>query len=210
VGEPADLPPLMIHLHLAELVELNEVIEHARSSLIKKGAPFAKDPKRPQTVLKIVKERFRPLGKAIDLRLGSGIKSQRFLKAAFAWGLDPDVGGVSAKGITRTRLGRFNRMAADQGTAVTGYVFEGVIGNWIVEYLGGRSSNINYLFGTVIAHELGHQLGLDHTKSVANMMFGFGEGSKTDRTKWLRLADKKALGFTVPQIKTMKILLPKP
>lgn len=208
LAQPAKLPPLIIHLDLAELVELNEIIEHARSSLIKKGKPFAKDSKRPQTVLKIVKDLFGLLGKKIDLRLGSGFKSQRFLKTAFAWGHAPDIGGVSAKGRTRTRLGKFNRMGDDQNKPVTGYVFEGVIGNWIVEYLGGKA-NIDNLFGTIIAHELGHQLGLDHSKSAQDIMFDFGDGSRKDRTKWLQFAQKKALKFSKGQIATMKSMVTK-
>ena len=209
LAQPIGLPPLAIHLDLAEIVELNEIVEHARSGIIARGSGFARDQKRPQKVLAIVTSLFGPLGKRVAIHLGSGSKSQRFLKAAFAWGHDPDIGGVSAKGITRTRLGKFNRMGADQSKPVTGYIFEGVIGNWMIEYLGGKA-DINNLLGTIIAHELGHQLGLGHTKLAQDIMFGFGDGSRTGRTKWLQLAQKKALKFSQPQIATMKSLLSKP
>ena len=118
LGRPKTFPPLEVRLDLTELVELNEVIEHGRSGLMKKGNAFANDPKRLQKVLGIVTSLFSPLGKAIHICLGSGTKSDRFLKAAFSWGMDPDIGGVSAKGISRTKLGNFNRMGEDQGKSV--------------------------------------------------------------------------------------------
>jgi hypothetical protein len=210
LGQPKALPPLEIHLDLTELIELNVVVEHGRSGLIKKGQAFATDSKRPQKVLEIVSGLFSPLGTAIHICLGSGAKSDRFLKAAFSWGMDPDIGGVSAKGVSRTKLGNFNRMGDDQAKPVTAYIFEGVIGNWVVEYLGGKCSNIDNLFAAVIAHELGHQLGLDHNKAIGNIMFNFRDGSKTDRTKWLQSCEKKGVQFDQDQITTMQNLVMKP
>jgi hypothetical protein len=207
IGRPKTFPPLEVHLDLIELVELNEVIEHGRSGLIKKGKAFANDPKRPQMVLAIVASLFSPLGKAIHICLGSGAKSDRFLKAAFSWGMDPDIGGASAKGISRSKLGNFNRMGDDQGKPVTAYIFEGVIGNWIVEYLGGKCSNVANLFAAITAHELGHQLGLDHIQSIQNVMFNFRDGSRADRTKWLQSCEKNELTFEPNQINAMKTLL---
>ena len=210
LSQAKTLPPLKVHLDLAELVELNEVIEHGRSGLIKKGKAFANDPKRPQKVLAIVTILFNPLGKVIHICLGSGAKSDRFLKAAFSWGMDPDIGGVSAKGISRSKLGNFNRMGDDQGQPVTAYIFEGVIGNWVVEYLGGKCSNVANLFAAITAHELGHQLGLDHSKSIQNVMFNFRDGSRAERTKWLQTCEKNELKFDPNQINTMKSLLVRP
>ena len=207
LGRPMTSPPLEVHLDLNELVELNEVIEHGRSGLFKKGKAFANDPKRPQKVLAIVASIFSPLGKAIHICLGSGTKSDRLLKAAFSWGMDPDIGGVSAKGISRTKLGNFNRMGDDQGKPVTAYIFEGVIGNWIVEYLGGKCGNIDNLFAAIIAHELGHQLGLDHSDSIQNVMFNFRDGSRAERIKWLQSCEKNELKFDPNQINIMKSLL---
>jgi len=209
-GETALSQPFEIHLELSELVELNEVLQHSKSELIARGKGFARDPQRPQKVLSLVQGLFSPLGDGVRIRLGSAQPSHRFLKAAFAWGGDPDVGGVSAQGITRSRLGKFNRMGADQGQPVTGYIFEGVIGNWIVEYLGGTATDINSLFAVIIAHELGHQLGLGHTNSPADMLFAFGEGSRQERIKWLEQAQKRALKFSRPQVATMQVLLSKP
>jgi hypothetical protein len=124
--------------------------------------------------------------------------------------MDPDIGGVSAKGISRSKLGNFNRMGDDQGKPVTAYIFEGVIGNWIVEYLGGKCSNIDNLFAAIISHELGHQLGLDHSNSIQNVMFNFRDGSKTERIKWLQSCEKNALKFDPNQINIMKSLLVRP
>jgi hypothetical protein len=210
VAAAMGVEPLEIHLELSELMELNEVLEHAKSGIIKKGSPFAKDTKRPEKILNILKVIFRPLGTAISIRFGSGKPGHRFLKAAFAWGVDPDIGGVSAMGITRSKLGRFNRRGEDAGSPVTGYVFEGPIGNWIIEYLGGKSSSIENLFATVIAHELGHQLGLSHAKSPDDLMFGFGDGNREQRIKWLGLAQKRGLDFRPEQVGAMKGLLAKP
>jgi hypothetical protein len=210
VAHAMSVEPLEIHLELSELIELNEVVEHAGSGIIKRGAPFAKDAKRPDKIVTILKAIFRPLGEAIVIRFGSGKPGHRFLKAAFAWGVDPDIGGVSAMGITRSKIGPFNRRGDDAGSPVTGYVFEGPIGNWIIEYLGGKSSGIDNLFATVIAHELGHQLGLSHAKSPDDLMFGFGDGNREQRIKWLGLAQKRGLGFRPEQVSAMKGLLAKP
>jgi len=203
------LPPLEIHLDLGELVELNEVVQHKSSGLIKKGDGFAKDPARPAKVLAVVTRLFAALGKAVRLSLGSGTGSQRFLKAAYSWGMDPDIGGVSAKGISRTKMGPFNRMGDDRSKPVTAYVFEGVVGNWIVEYLGG-SCNIDNLLATIIAHEFGHQLGLDHSPSTGNIMFNFRDGSKADRSTWLGAGSKASAVFDASQVRVMRQLLLKP
>jgi hypothetical protein len=202
------LPPLVIHLDLGELIELNEVVQHQKSGLIKKGQGFAKDPARPAKVLGGVTRLFKGLGNAVRVSLGDGSGSQRFLKAAFTWGMDPDVGGVSAKGISRTKMGPFNRMGDDQSRPVTAYVFEGVVGNWVVEYLGG-SCNIDNLLATVVAHELGHQLGLDHSQSTGNTMFNFRDASTADRRRWLETGSKATATFDAGQVRVMLQLLQK-
>jgi Matrixin len=173
-----DLPPLVIHLDLGEFLELNTVVEHASSGLIARGDVFNKDPGRDGKILKVVEQFFQPLAGSLTIKLGDGTGSDRFLKATFAWGNNPEIGGMSAQGLTRSKLGKFSRRAADTGKPVTGYVFEGVIGNWIMDYLGSKPVNVDNIFGTVIAHELGHQLGLDHEKASDNVMFVFTEESR--------------------------------
>jgi hypothetical protein len=205
-----DLPPLVIHLDLAEFIELNEVIEHASSGIIARGDAFHKDPGRDAKILKVIEKLFAPLGTAVTIKLGDGTGSDRLLKAAFAWGSDPEIGGMSAQGLSRTKLDKFSRMAADTGKPVTGYVFEGVIGNWILDYLGAKPVDVNSIFATVIAHELGHQLGLDHVKASDDVMFVFSGEPRGKQIDWLRRGERGGLAFSDAQIKAMQTLLATP
>ena len=50
-------------------------------------------------------------------------------------------------------------MKGDANKGVTAYVFEGAIGIVIMDYFGGKA-NVENIFATAIAHELGHNLGL--------------------------------------------------
>lgn len=205
-----DMPPLVVHLDLGEFLELNTVIEHKASGIIRPGDAFHKDPGRDGKILKVVEKFFQPLAAAVSIKLGDGTGSDRLLKAAFAWGNDPEIGGMSAQGLSRSKLDKFSKMAADTGKPVTGYAFEGVIGNWILDYLGSEPVQVNNIFGTVIAHELGHQLGLDHAKAADDIMFVFSGESRGNQINWLRLGERNALKFTDPQIKKMQTLLATP
>jgi len=205
-----DLPPLVIHLDLNELLELNQVLEQASSGLIARGEVISKDPSRDSKILKVVVDLFQPLAAELTIKLGDGTGSDRFLKAAYAWGLDPEIGGMSAQGVTRSKLEKFSRMAADTGKPVTGYIFEGVIANWIMDYLGSKPVSVNNIFGTTIAHELGHQLGLGHEKGAGDIMFVFDGESRGNQINWLRSAERDALSFTDAQIKKMQSLLSTP
>ena len=210
MSPPGRFAPLIVHLDLSELAELNTVLEHARSGMIARGAAFDKNPKRVQKILALVQGLFKPLGASVQIKLGNGTGSQRFLMAAFAWGHDPDVGGVSAQGLSRSKLGKFNKMTADQSKPVTGYIFEGVIGNWMVDYLGGKAANLNHVFATICAHELGHQLGLGHETSQNDIMFEFGGRTRGHKMTWLQKAERLSLQFSKPQIVTMQKLLATP
>lgn len=66
------------------------------------------------------------------------------------------------------------------------------------------------IFASVIVHEMGHQLGLDHEKSVGDLMFGFGDGSRAERAMWLNSCARNALSFTKKQISVMQTLLATP
>ncbi len=201
--------PFLIHLNLAEIVELNEVIEHGRSGIIRKGAVFNKDPKRPERVLSLIRRHLAPL-KQVSMELGLGAKSDRYLVARFAWGVDPDIGGVSAPGISRSKMGSFNKMGEDQGSRVTAYMFEGVVGRWIVDYLGGTAVNVDNLFAWTCTHELGHNLGLRHHDSPRNIMYSISGRKKEAVVKFLWSVSKGHVAFDAKQIKTMQELLGRP
>lgn len=199
----------LIHINLDEIVELNEVIEHGRSGIIKKGPVFHTDRKRPARVLTIIRQHLALL-KGLKIELGSGAKSDRYLLARFAWGVDPDIGGVSAKGMTRSKLGPFKRMGEDRGSRVTAYMFEGVVGRWIVDYLGATKVNADRLFAWACTHELGHNLGLGHHDSPKNIMYSISGREKSVIAAFLRGVSNGAVAFEAKQIKKMQNLLALP
>jgi hypothetical protein len=186
------------------------VLQHKGSGVIARGATFAEDKDRPGKILGLVRELFQPLGGDVTIKLGDGAGSDRFLKADFAWGSDPDIGGVSAQGLGRTRLGPFNRRSTDQNKPVTGYVFEGVIGGWIMDILGPVKVSLNNIFATFICHELGHQLGLGHESGPDNIMFVWADMGLAERQTYLRLANDVKLRFTEAQVKVMRETIAKP
>lgn len=202
--------PLSIHLDLAELTALEQVMQHGASGLIGRGDVFSSDSGRPAKLCDAVRALFAPLGDAVTIRIGDGTGSDRFLKADFAWNGDPDIGGVSAQGLGRTKLGPFNRRAVDANRPVTGYIFEGAIGSWIVDLLGGASISATNVFASFIAHELGHQLGLGHVTAKDDVMFVWAGQSLADRKQYLRLANDVRLTFTPAEVATMKATLAKP
>ncbi|WP_144300039.1 matrixin family metalloprotease [Elioraea rosea] len=202
--------PLTIHLELSELATIETVKQHAASGLIGRGDPISADANRAAKIVEIVRSLFLPLGEAVTIRLGDGTGSDRFLKADFAWNGDPDIGGVSAQGLGRTKLGKFNRRAVDQNRPVTGYIFEGAIGGWIVDLLGATVIRANNVFATFIAHELGHQLGLGHEAAKDNIMFVWADMPVADRQQYLRLANDVKLAFTEKQVAAMKATIAAP
>lgn len=202
--------PFVIHLELAELEALDQVLQDRASGLIRKGQPLQPDAGRPAAICAAVRAIFSPLGHSVMIRLGDGTASNRFLKASFAWGADPDIGGVSAKGLGRGTLGPFTRMAADANRPVTGYIFEGVIGSWIADLIGWEKVSASNVFATFIAHELGHQLGLDHAEARDDIMFVWADTPVADRKQYLRLANDVRLSFTRRQVETMGETLRRP
>jgi hypothetical protein len=177
--------------------------------MVAKGSVFHRDSKRPDRILALVRKRFA-LVKGLKIEAGSGAGSDRYLIARFAWGGDPDVGGVSAQGFSRSKMGSFNQMGADHGSKVTAYVFEGVVGRWISDYLGSVKVNVDNLFAWVCCHELGHNLGLKHHSSNTNVMYTFSGKGKSVTKSFLTAVSQGGTSFTLEQIQTMQALLSRP
>lgn len=212
VNYATTIAPLIIHLDLGDLIELNQINEKARSGLISPGEPFAKNPKRPELILKIVKSKFSPLGKKVSILLGKGSNANRFLKVRYAFHGSTRYCGNAAQASSRTKLQRFRPIdPADKG--VTAYVYEGAVSNEIMEHLKGVSlkvSDIENIFATAICHELGHNLGLEHVKSINNFMFDYWSKGEAGKKNWLMVATKGSINFTSAQIQRMSTVLAKP
>jgi hypothetical protein len=209
LGEFRVAIPLNIQLELTEFAVLDEVLQQRNTGLLGRGKVLSNDLTRPSKLLEIERQLFLPLGNAVTFKLGDGTGSDRFLKAGFSWNGDPDVGGVSAHGLSRTKLGPFNRKTEDQNKPVTGYIFEGAIGGWIADILGAVPVHANNIFATFIAHELGHQLGLAHEPQPDNIMFIWSDQPLDQRKQYLRLSNDVKLPFTKAQVTTMLGVLAK-
>ena len=234
-ASPIEIPRLMIHLDLKELIEIDDPREGrtrdpntgTKMPVLFKGKVIKKDPNRPQAVLALVRKKFQALQDLVQIELGTGTGSDRFLKARFGYPLapaggqqithkvhgplfDPAYVGAGADALSRTRLKKFKPIKGDAKKGVTAYIFEGAIGHVILDFFPNKGVNINNIFATAIAHELGHNLGLSHVSSPRDIMFVYAMRPEKEQRQWMTLAEKDALVFSSAQLSAMRKLLQLP
>ena len=233
-GPRADV--LVIHLDLAELIEIQEPrIGPVRRSgslesvdVMVKGPVIAKDLDRPKKVLTVVRKLFSPLADVIAIELSDGSAAAgRLLKTHFGWPMintagepqvskkhgqfyDPYYVGAGATSTSRSKLEAFKPIKGDPSKGVTAYVFEGAIGVAVMEHFEPGKANVDNIFAAAIAHELGHNLGLPHGKSPADIMFVYANEDERDQKKWMMAASENKLAFNATQLASMRTLLRKP
>jgi hypothetical protein len=194
---------LDITLNPEELVSLENVIQHEASGLINPGPVFNRDPGRPAKVLNLVRGKFTAVNAHLNFRLGAG-GGRRHLLATFSRNSEPQLPGRAAqwgqggptKPFTPDRPGH---------KGVTAYIYEGAIGNEIVELLGSSRVDVDSIFAALIAHEIGHNLGLEHEYSPAGLMFAYEDASTMERRTWPQSASAGRLGFKPWQLEKIRL-----
>ncbi|NIN01419.1 MAG: matrixin family metalloprotease [candidate division Zixibacteria bacterium] len=203
-------PPINIDLNLEELIRLEEILEHKASGLIKKGpGVLSQNANRPKNVLSLVHKKFKRLEPHVNFRLSRRGGGDRYLISSFSRGMDPELMGRAALGLSRTKTERF-RPDLPKHRGVTAYIYEGAIGNQILELLGSQAIDISNIFASMIAHEVGHNLGLEHDYTPKSIMFDFGGASDHQKKIWLQYAAKDELEFRGWQIVRMKLIITGP
>jgi matrixin len=206
----ATQPQFVAQLDLDELIELNNILEDATSGLIKPGPGFARDPARPQRILALVRDFFARLSSQIRIDLGTGVGAARFLKARFTWSMDKELAGVAALGQSRTQMGSFSLADPIRDKNVTAYIFEGAIADYLITHLGSKPVNAENVFAAFAAHELGHNLGLEHADSPEDVMFVYNMQPADMQKHWLEAAATGKLEFKGWQVMKMSLMLDKP
>jgi hypothetical protein len=193
--------PIDVTLNLQELVKLEELIEHRASGLIKQGAVFDRDPKRPARIAVLVARMFKGIP-GLHFKLGTSATGGHYLVALFARGGNPDLLG-------RAKVPGSKWTPARGHSKATAHIYEGAIGNELVELLGGRADFDN-VFASIVAHEIGHNLGLEHEHSPTGVMYAYEEASREQRKTWLQNASKGVLQLRAWQIEKIKLSLESP
>ena len=166
-------------LNLQELVELETVTQHHGSGLIKAGAVFNRDQNRPQRVVELVRRHFEGIA-GVSFRLGTTSAGGPYLVAMFARGANSEL-------LARARVPGGPWTPEPGHKDATAHIYEGAIGNEIVEVLGGRG-DLDEIFAAIIVHEIGHNFGLEHEHSPTGVMYAYEDGTGEHRRAWLQNA----------------------
>jgi hypothetical protein len=194
---------LDITLNLEELVSLENVVQHKASGLIKPGPVFNRDPGRPAMVLNLVRNKFMAVSSHLSFRLGTG-GGRRHLLASFARSGEPQLLGRAAQWGPRGPTKSFTPDRPGH-KGVTAYIYEGAIGNEIVEMLGSSRVNVDHIFAAMIAHEIGHNLSLEHEYSPTGLMFAYEDAGSVERKMWLQSASEGRLEFRPWQLEKSRL-----
>lgn len=229
LAKPAMMPPLIIHLDLTELIDLNIVgvpkayvkgtsnKKGSYPTVIKKG-PVMEDsnnPNRPKVILGLVRKKFYALRSDVRIELATGGKFDRLLKVVFSIRNSAVKLGRAALATSRMKgmpgkEFKFTPDPEDAGKGVSAYVAEGPINFEIGKHYGEPTFDPNPIFASAVAHELGHNLGLLDIKSLNNIMFVYGGRPETEQKKWFDQAIQDSLTFSEDQINKMRRIVNTP
>jgi Matrixin len=222
----------LILLDLSELITIEQPgpgrvknsVTGEMEDVFVKGELLGTDADRPKKVLAKVQKIFAPFADVIAIELDTPeARSDRLLKARFGFPLVNDDGipqvskphgqfyspyyvGAGADGKSRSRVTSFKPIKGDEARGPTAYVFEGAIALVVMDYFDGKAA-VNNIYATAIAHELGHNLGLQHTKSPTDIMFIYAYQTEKDQKAWMTAANEDKLRFSDGQVGTIRALL---
>jgi hypothetical protein len=201
---------VVVHLDLEEIVSIEHpVMLGSRNSnrtfgISGKGEVYDSDKLRPTRVLGRVAAKYKALADLVEIKLGKGKGASRLLKASYAVGSSDKQVGRAAQALSRKKGEKFTAdNAADKKNRVSGYVYEGALlvqmSEHVVEEFKG--THIENVFATSLAHELGHNLGLEHNhKDPTDIMFVYAGRSDAEIRQWMKAAAADELKFKPSQI----------
>jgi hypothetical protein len=116
--------------------------------------------------------------------------------------------GRAAQAISRKKGKKFTAdNAADKKNRVSGYVYEGALLVQMEKHMVGdfNGTHIENVFATSLAHELGHNLGLEHDhKDPTDIMFVYAGRPAAEIRQWMKAAAADKLNFKPSQIEHIR------